>query len=166
MTTKVNHDTAMETKKVLTSINVCLFCINLVNNFMLKCSDFQGYFHYRCTSLPAYQALNYIAQKMKFSVKDFYSNCDKIRRKLRIWSNGKLYFLWSATVKLIANLTTEASWNAKRRIYWRYLGSKRQWNKSTDKKNSLSKECVSEKKKLWHRRKTLRKNQRTKPDEK
>ena len=26
------------------------------------------------------------AQKMKFSIKDFFSNCDQIRRKLRIWS--------------------------------------------------------------------------------
>ena len=27
------------------------------------------------------------AQKMKFSNKDFFSNCDQIRRKLRIWSH-------------------------------------------------------------------------------
>ena len=27
------------------------------------------------------------AQKMKFSIKDFYSKCDQIRRKLRIWSH-------------------------------------------------------------------------------
>ena len=26
------------------------------------------------------------AQKMKFSIKDFFSKCDQIRRKLRIWS--------------------------------------------------------------------------------
>ena len=25
-------------------------------------------------------------QKMKFSIKDFFSKCDQIRRKLRIWS--------------------------------------------------------------------------------
>ena len=29
----------------------------------------------------------YTAQKMKFSIKDFFSKCDQIRRKLRIWSN-------------------------------------------------------------------------------
>ena len=28
----------------------------------------------------------HIAQKMKFSIKDFFSKCDQIRRKLRIWS--------------------------------------------------------------------------------
>ena len=27
------------------------------------------------------------AQKMKFSMKDFFSKCDQIRKKLRIWSN-------------------------------------------------------------------------------
>ena len=27
------------------------------------------------------------AQKLKFSIKDFYSKCDQIRRKLRIWSH-------------------------------------------------------------------------------
>ena len=28
-----------------------------------------------------------IAQKMKFSIKDIFSKCDQIRRKLRIWSH-------------------------------------------------------------------------------
>ena len=48
------------------------------------------------------------AQKMKFSVKDFFSKCDKIRRKLRIWSHlmkksliRKLYFLCSYTLEMI-----------------------------------------------------------------
>ena len=27
------------------------------------------------------------AQKMKFSIKDFFSKCDHTRRKMRIWSN-------------------------------------------------------------------------------
>ena len=27
------------------------------------------------------------AQKMKFSIKNFFSKCDQIRRKLRIWSH-------------------------------------------------------------------------------
>ena len=29
----------------------------------------------------------YTAQKMKFFVKDFFSKCDQLRRKLRIWSH-------------------------------------------------------------------------------
>ena len=28
----------------------------------------------------------YTAQKMKYSIKDFFSKCDQIRRKLQIWS--------------------------------------------------------------------------------
>ena len=28
-----------------------------------------------------------VAQKMKFSIKGFFSKCDQIRRKLRIWSH-------------------------------------------------------------------------------
>ena len=34
-------------------------------------------------------------QKMKFSIKDFVSKCDQIRRKLLIWSH---YFLWSERI--------------------------------------------------------------------
>ena len=30
---------------------------------------------------------SFTAQKMKFSIKDFFSKCDQIRRKLRIWSH-------------------------------------------------------------------------------
>ena len=30
---------------------------------------------------------SYTAQKMKFSIKDFFAKCDEIRRKLRIWSH-------------------------------------------------------------------------------
>ena len=33
------------------------------------------------------------AQKMKFSIKDFFSKCDQIRRKLRIWSHLLKKFL-------------------------------------------------------------------------
>ena len=35
------------------------------------------------------KAIQYIttAQKIKFSIKDFFSKCDQIRRKLRIWSH-------------------------------------------------------------------------------
>ena len=42
---------------------------------------------------------------MKFSIKDYFSKCDQIHRKMRIWShlvifteeifNQKLYFLYS-----------------------------------------------------------------------
>ena len=38
------------------------------------------------------------AQKMKFSIKDFFSKCDQNRRKLRIWSH-----LWKKS--LMENFT-------------------------------------------------------------
>ena len=38
---------------------------------------------------------NITVQEMKFSVKDFVSKCDQIRRKLRIWS----YFLEKSLVE-------------------------------------------------------------------
>ena len=48
------------------------------------------------------KVISYTAQKMKFSMKDFFSKCDQIRSFLRIWShllkkilNGKLHFLYS-----------------------------------------------------------------------
>ena len=31
--------------------------------------------------------VDYTTQKMKFSIEDFFSKCDQIRRKLRTWSN-------------------------------------------------------------------------------
>ena len=55
----------------------------------------QGTLHWETTNLPT-------IQKMSFSIKDFSSKCEQIRRKLRIWShlteeilNGKLHFLCS-----------------------------------------------------------------------
>ena len=45
------------------------------------------------------------AQQMKFFIKDFFSKCHQIRRKLQIWShllkkirNGKLHFLYSVYI--------------------------------------------------------------------
>ena len=35
------------------------------------------------------------AQKKKFSIKDFFSKCDQIRRKLRIWS----HLLWKSLME-------------------------------------------------------------------
>ena len=32
-------------------------------------------------------SLNPTAQKIKFSIKDFFSKCDQVRSKLRIWSH-------------------------------------------------------------------------------
>ena len=37
-------------------------------------------------------------KKMKFSIKDFLSKCDQIRRKLRIWSHLMENFIFSAVL--------------------------------------------------------------------
>ena len=43
--------------------------------------------------LISYNLGRYTAQKKKFSIKDFFSKCDQIRRKLRIWSHLLKKFL-------------------------------------------------------------------------
>ena len=60
-------------------------------------------------------SLSYVtAQKIKFSIKNFFSKYDQIRRKLRIWSyllilNGKLHFLCSVcSYNLIAGTSVFA----------------------------------------------------------
>ena len=35
----------------------------------------------------ALMKIHYAAQRKKFYIKDFFSKCDQIRRKLRIWSH-------------------------------------------------------------------------------
>ena len=48
-----------------------------------------------------------IAQKVKFSIKDFFSNCDQIRRRLDLVTsteevlNGKFHFLYSEVKHLL-----------------------------------------------------------------
>ena len=38
-------------------------------------------------SEPYFNIFESLHKKMKFSMKDFFSKCDQIRRKLRIWSH-------------------------------------------------------------------------------
>ena len=57
----------------------------------------------------------YTAQKMKFSIKDFFSKCDQIRRKLLVTFteeilNGKLHFLCSVI------LITDNTISKRRRV--------------------------------------------------
>ena len=37
--------------------------------------------------ISKYPLIVYTAQKMKFSIKDFFSKCDQIREKLQTWSH-------------------------------------------------------------------------------
>ena len=49
------------------------------------------------------------AQKMKFSIKDFFSKCDQIRRKLRIWSHLLKKSLMENFIFCAANLQKQSS---------------------------------------------------------
>ena len=49
--------------------------------------------------------MSYNAQKMKFSVKDIFSNYDQIRRKLRIWSHLLKISLTENLCNIISNFT-------------------------------------------------------------
>ena len=47
---------------------------------------FINFLHLHCNCLRC-NCARYIAQKMKLSIKHFFSKCDQIRRFLRIWSH-------------------------------------------------------------------------------
>ena len=55
----------------------------------------QFYFYFR-----------YPAQKMKFSIEDFFSKCDQIRRKLRIWSHLLEKYLMETFIFLCSDIPT------------------------------------------------------------
>ena len=50
-----------------------------------------------CVFIPVY-CLPVTAQKMKFSIKDLFSKCDQIRRKLRIWSHLPIKSLMKTSI--------------------------------------------------------------------
>ena len=59
----------------------------------------------------------YTAQKMKFSIKDFFCTCDQIRRKLRIWSHllkkslmENFIFIYSGGNFIIFSVETMIIW--------------------------------------------------------
>ena len=45
------------------------------------------YFEIRHTKSACGLSTTYTAQQMKFSIKDFFSKCDQIRKKLQNWSH-------------------------------------------------------------------------------
>ena len=55
------------------------------------------------------------AQKMKFSIKDFFSKCDQIRNLLRIWSH---LLKKSLMENFIFCAVTGAELRAKRVFFW------------------------------------------------
>ena len=51
------------------------------------------------------------AQKLKFSIKDFFSKCDQIRRKLRIWSHLLKKSLMESFIFCVAFICQKAIFN-------------------------------------------------------
>ena len=108
----------------------------LLNNYFrkweelfIKCSNFSN-FAWNCfTNLMRFENLtevlishfwrfldiqnianNDTAQKMKFSIKDLFSKCDQIRRKLRIWSHLLKKSLIENFIFCMVPETTEEIW--------------------------------------------------------
>ena len=62
------------------------------------------------------------AQKMRFSIKDFFSKCDQSRRKLRIWSDLLKkslmeHFIFWTVLTLSINSEQNVNWNCKNHKY-------------------------------------------------
>ena len=78
------------------------------------------------------------AQKMKFSIKDFLSKCDQIRRKLDLVTftkeilNGKLHFLCSNDSKLEKLIFISQS------IAFQFSKIRRNWEIGADFKNNFT----------------------------
>ena len=67
------------------------FLLNILHNFknfrIWSVSIMSRSVFYSCKRKRLLLATNFIEKKMKFSIKDFFTKCDQIRRKLRIWSH-------------------------------------------------------------------------------
>ena len=60
-----------------------LFCSVLI---LLFC-NYVWFRSFYCVQLPPVSRVYHTAEKMKFSIKDFFSKCDQVLRNLRIWSH-------------------------------------------------------------------------------
>ena len=56
------------------------------------------------------KVLTITAQKMKFSIKDFFSKCDQIRRKLRVWSHLLKKFLMENFIFCAVRFVNISTW--------------------------------------------------------
>ena len=90
------HSTTSRLYKWLTAATALIqwaipfFLLNLTYNKKVNRSCQKRSVLFMCTSFYSksvifYELKAYTAQKMKFSIKDFFSKSDQIRRKLRIW---------------------------------------------------------------------------------
>ena len=78
--------------------------------------------------LPISGTLTIHCTKNKFSIKDFFSKCDKILRKLRIWSHfteeilhGKLHFLCNDYIQIQKDSMNTLTVNLELMLLWIYI---------------------------------------------
>ena len=79
-------------------LKFCTFC-KFCYIAMIFCKYFLHYFENRCS---------HAAQKMKFSIKDFFGKCDQTRRKLRIRS----YLLKKSLMENFTFCAVSRSWRS------------------------------------------------------
>ena len=65
-----------------TSVNAFLFCINPVDNLTLKCSDCQGYLHYKCFNYASVYALHYSKTNHKYTCKRAQTTIAKCKKNV------------------------------------------------------------------------------------
>ena len=82
--------------------------------FQDKIQSRSGDLKYTCSEGHCYF---HTAQKIKFCIKDFFSKCDQIRRKLRIWSHlldkflmGNFIFCAVKPFQIVTNFICKCFW--------------------------------------------------------
>ena len=97
--------------------------------------QFTPYTYLKTEIINTYVIINTTAQKMKFSITDFFNKCDQIRSFLRIWSHllkksvmqnfifCAVYIIWKENVVRMAILTSVFSklWKMNILFSWNYL---------------------------------------------
>ena len=63
------------------------YSFHQANHVSYTVAETIGEFYQFFIHKPMIGTLDNTAQKMKLSITDFFSKCDKFRRKLRIWSH-------------------------------------------------------------------------------
>ena len=87
-------------------------------NCKLKCSNHIEEIYWAASRKK--NALSTItAQKMKFSIKDFFSKCDQIRKKLQIWSHLLKKFLMENFIFCAVNIALD--WSSWKKMAHKYF---------------------------------------------
>ena len=63
------------------------FCLQKLYSWIFSLAQYLGFMNIIWLTLLSYYLEVNTAQKMKFSIEDFFTKCDHTRGKLRVWSN-------------------------------------------------------------------------------